>query len=96
MTTDLTFEQLPMTIAQLYKKVERIEQLLENKELSNNEIDQILSIKEAAIFLNLSQTTIYRKVSKCLIPFYKKSNRLYFSKRALIEWISTGRVKSIQ
>ncbi len=58
------------------------------------EVEDLLSIKEAAKFLHLSVPTIYGYVSKNEIPFSKKGKRLYFSKQELTEWIKTGRSKT--
>jgi excisionase family DNA binding protein len=57
--------------------------------------DQLLTIQEAAEFLNLSVATIYSKVSKCEIPVMKRSKRLYFSRTELTEYIKEGRQKTV-
>ncbi len=49
----------------------------------------------AAQLTGLSQSTIYKLVSKKRIPHYKREGRLYFNQQELIEWIKTGRVDSI-
>ncbi|MEZ4804603.1 MAG: helix-turn-helix domain-containing protein [Bacteroidia bacterium] len=87
---ELTFEQLPLAIRDLTSKVERIESLLLNRSTSDNDTDQLICIKETAKYLKLSVPTIYRKVSRGEIPYCKKSNRLYFSKSELIDWIKTS------
>ncbi len=56
--------------------------------------DQLLTIQEAAEILNLSVPTIYGLVSKSEIPVCKKTRRLYFSKKELIDWIKSGRKKT--
>lgn len=54
----------------------------------------LLSIEEAAEFLNLSKPTLYRLVSERNIPFAKKGKRLYFSKERLTEWVESGEVRT--
>jgi len=58
------------------------------------ETDQLLTIQEAAEFLNLSVPTLYTKVHNAEIPVYKKTKRLYFSKQELTDWIKAGRKKT--
>ncbi len=53
--------------------------------------EQLLTIQEAADFLNLTVPTIYGKVSKGELPVMKRSKRLYFSKIELLEYIKHGR-----
>lgn len=56
--------------------------------------EKLLSIQEAAEFLNLTVPTLYSKCSKNEIPFMKRSKRLYFSSTELLEYIKEGRKKS--
>src|SRR5690606_42109232 len=56
--------------------------------------EQLLTIQEAAQFLNLTVPTIYSKVSKGELPVMKRSKRLYFSSTELMEYIKEGRKKS--
>lgn len=91
----LTFDQLPDVISQLFKKVENIEFLLQSKADDSVEPDQLLNIADAAAFLSLRPPTIYGLVHKRKIPVCKQGKRLYFSKKELIEWIKTGRKKTI-
>jgi excisionase family DNA binding protein len=51
----------------------------QQKSKSPDKIEKLLTVQEAAEFLNLSVPTIYLKVSKGEIPFMKRSKRLYFS-----------------
>lgn len=56
--------------------------------------EQLLTIQEAAQFLNLTVATIYSKVSKGELPVMKRSKRLYFSSTELMEYLKEGRKKS--
>jgi len=49
---------------------------------------KLLSVKEAAQFLRLSEQTVYTKVSRQEIPFHKKGNRLYFISEELMMYAS--------
>jgi len=58
--------------------------------LHENE-DQLLTIQEASEFLKLTVPTLYTKVSRSELPVMKRSKRLYFSKKELIEYLKKGR-----
>jgi excisionase family DNA binding protein len=67
---------------------------LEEKSENVIEKDEILSIQEASVFLNLAKQTLYSFTSKNIIPFLKKGKKLYFRKSELIIWLSEGERKS--
>ncbi len=93
---NLTFEQLPEAVTQLYDKLSSIESILiEKSTFTQSEVDQLLTVQQAAEFLNLSVPTIYGYVQKQEIPVCKRSKRLYFSKQQLTEWIKSGRKKTV-
>lgn len=91
----LTFEQLPQAVSQLFDKLNTIERLLLAK--SNDaqiEGDELLTIQQAALLLSLSVPTIYGLVSRAEIPVSKRGKRLYFSKQELTDWIKAGRKRT--
>lgn len=53
--------------------------------------NDLLTIKQAAEFLNSAASTIYGKVNKKVIPHMKRGGRLYFSRIELMQWIQEGR-----
>ena len=59
----------------------------ENPISSTQGENSMMTISEAAQFLNCSIPTIYAKVSQKKIPFHKQGKRLYFTKSGLVEWI---------
>jgi excisionase family DNA binding protein len=92
---ELTFDKLPEAVAQLYSKLSNIEKLLQDQlQTSQHESDQLLTIKEAAEFLNLSVPTLYGYIHRQAIPASKRAGRLYFSKQELIDWVKAGRKKT--
>ena len=95
MQEDLTFDLLPKAIQNLTNEVSELKTLLLNKqEQKQEQPEKLLSIKEAAQFLNLSVHTIYSKVSKGELPSMKRSKRLYFSSTELLAYLKEGRNKS--
>ena len=88
----LTFEQLPNAVSQLYEKLDSIEKLLISQgNTTQPEVDQLLTIKQAAELITLSVATLYGLVSRKEIPVSKRGKRLYFSKADLLAWIKSGR-----
>lgn len=90
----LTFEKLPEAISKLQDQVNNIEKILLDRHHSTQEADELLTIEDAAKFLNLSVPTIYSKVCRKEIPVNKQGKRLYFYKSELIAWIKSGRKKT--
>lgn len=91
-----TFEELPNVIGELFAKIDNIEKLLqENKANIIVPEDEPLTISEAAKLLRLSVATIYTKVCKNEIPANKQGKRLYFYRSELLNWIKSGRIKTI-
>ena len=92
----LSFDQLPKAVNQLNEKLENIEKLLLATQSSqpSETSELLLTIQEAAEFLNLSVPTIYSKVSRGELPVMKRSKRLYFSNIELMEYLKAGRKKT--
>jgi len=96
MSEELTIEKLPGAVSELFNKLSNIERLLTEMGNENqSERDQILTVQEAADFLNLSTPTIYGYVQRAEIPVCKRTKRLYFSKQQLIDWIKEGQRKTV-
>lgn len=89
-----TFDQLPQAVGKLHDKLNSIEQLLREGQHQPQNIDELLSVSEAAKFLNLSVSTIYSKVCRKEIPVNKQGKRLYFYRSELVNWIKSGRKKT--
>jgi excisionase family DNA binding protein len=90
----LTFDQVPQAVSKLHDKLESIEQLLlqQHEQLPGQE--ELLTISQAAKFLNLSVPTIYSKVCRKELPVNKQGKRLYFYRSELTEWVKSGRRKT--
>ena len=93
---EVTFEQLPQAVTQLFDKLENIERLLLQKEISKQPEPEIFfTVQDAAKFLTLSVPTIYGLISKGELPVMKRSKRCYFSKVELINYLKEGRKKTL-
>lgn len=95
-TSNLTFDQLPKAVTRLTNEVSELKSLILNKQeqTPTEQPEQLLTVQEAAQFLNLSVPTIYSKVSRNELPVMKRSKRLYFSSIDLMEYVKEGRKKS--
>ena len=92
----LRFEQLPNVVATLTNEVRELKALLLNKGNAQPEIETPLNIKEVSKLTELSVPTLYGYVQRNEIPFYKKGNRLKFFKTEIIDWIKTGKQKTLK
>ncbi|WP_454045117.1 helix-turn-helix domain-containing protein [Chryseobacterium sp. Marseille-Q8038] len=92
---EYTFDQIPNILKRIEERLDSIEDLL--LERLQNEVPELefIGAKEACKILKLSLPTLYSKVCLREIPFYKKGNRLHFSKKELLEWIQEGKEKSL-
>jgi excisionase family DNA binding protein len=97
MDENLTFNDLPKAVAEMYEKMSTLESLMHQhlNRPSEEKVEKLMSIKEASKFLNLSVPTIYSKVSKDEIPYMKRGKRLYFSNKELMDYLKAGRNKSV-
>lgn len=85
MIEGITVDQLEQIIANAVKT--QIDSMLNNQSAEKD----ILNMDEAASFLNLSKSVLYKKTSNNTIPFYKKCKRVYYKRKDFEEWISTGK-----
>jgi len=60
------------------------------------QLKELLTIEEAAIFLNLAKPTIYSLTSRRELPFFKTGKKLYFKRSELLSWIEKGKQKTIE
>ncbi|HXB41429.1 MAG TPA: helix-turn-helix domain-containing protein [Bacteroidia bacterium] len=92
---DITFEKLPEAVSQLHGKLENIERLLlNNSSEPQHDLDELLTVQDAAKFLTLSVPTVYSLISKGELPVMKRSKRCYFSKLELLAYLKAGRKKT--
>lgn len=53
--------------------------------------NSLLTIGEAAVYLNLAKQTLYGYTSQRIVPFIKRSKRIYFEREALDNWLLEGK-----
>lgn len=96
MKQEITFEQLPQAVAMLTKEISELKQLLllKSDQQPITPTEQLLTVQEAADFLNLSVPTIYSKVSRGELPVMKRGKKLHFSNTELMQYLKNGRKKT--
>jgi excisionase family DNA binding protein len=57
--------------------------------------NKLLSTDEMAIFFNISKTSVYRLISKRIIPFYKIGGMIRIKKSDILEYLDKNRIKPI-
>ena len=57
--------------------------------------DLPINIKEAAKITGLAIPTLYTKISRRTIPSHRQAGRIYFFKSELLDWIRSGRRKTV-
>jgi hypothetical protein len=95
---DITFEQLPKAVTELFGEVLSIKQLLiEQSSKPQPPADQWFNITELAAYLpnRPAKATIYCQVSAKTIPYHKGAKHLRFLKSEIDEWLKQGRKKTL-
>jgi predicted DNA-binding transcriptional regulator AlpA len=92
----LKFEELPNLIADLKNEVSEMKALLLNKAELQPEIETPIPLDEVVPITGLTKPTLYGYVQRNEIPYHKKGNRLYFFKSEIIDWIKTGKQKTLK
>lgn len=84
-----TFETLPLQVAEIDKKLDKLLALSEVKP----DRDFLMTIEQLMDYLpeRPARQTIYGKVNDRLIPFEKHGKRLYFRRSTIDTWLSNGR-----
>ena len=90
-----SFDQLPRAVSELHQKLDVLQDLILESRQAVPPAVELMTIAQAAEFLNLSVQTLYGKVCHKEIPVSKKGKRLYFYKSELEDWIRSGKKKTL-
>lgn len=93
---NLTFEELPNMVFFLSQEIKELKTILSNTSTSESFEDLPMKIEGVAELTSLKISTLYGYVQRNEIPYHKKGNRLYFFKSEIIDWIKTGKQKTIK
>lgn len=79
---------------ELRKAVERAERRIEQLEGLYLCQKEIFNFDEAAAYLNMSKSTLYKMTAKKEIPHYKPNRFVFFERAELDKWIRAAAVKT--
>lgn len=93
---DIRLENIEKILKNVQVRVEGLsaELKISTHERNFNE-EGLLTLQEAAKFLGISKSLLYKLTSRLLIPHFKpRGKMIYFEKKELEEWIRKGRIES--
>lgn len=78
-------------------KDSKISEQLRNIQNSIQAQKSVLTFKEAALFMGLSSSYLYKLTSRGQIPHYKPSGKMiYFNREELEAWLQKGRKQTVE
>ena len=101
MNKELSFNDLPKVVSELYAKVEDVEalllQLIDSKPKSENKSQRtLLNVDQACQYLGMSKSTFYYKVERKEIPAIKQGKRYYIYQDELDAWLESSRTAKVK
>ena len=79
---------LSKQVAELQGRVQSLEQLLHQGK-------DVLTLEEAAKFMGIARSSLYKMTHEQAIPFYKPNGKMiFFEKSDLLAWVRKNRVSS--
>lgn len=94
---EITFENLPASVQQIYQKLENMERLLLEKSNNNQPLpDCWFDLNELVAYdpEKRSKPTFYGYVHEKAIPFHKRGKKITFLKSEIDLWLKQGRRKT--
>ena len=68
----------------------------QNTKNDKSRFDAFLDVNQAALFLGIAKATLYGKCCNLLISHLKKGKKLYFDNAELLNWLKSGKRKTIK
>ncbi len=88
-------ESITSELDALKKENETLRHRLEVVENAVCTAKEVLTLEEAALFLGMKKSAIYKMTHKQVIPFYRPGGKMvYFEKSELLAWLRQNRVAS--
>lgn len=77
---NLSFDNLPRTVAELHTKIDRLTAMLERfiSSADTKSLPEIMTVEDVSTMLCKSVSTIYAMTSEHRIPYRKQGNKLLF------------------
>ena len=88
-------EQNPNETALLRMAVDGLKKELEKVKSVIYTTKEVLNLEEAALFLGISKSSLYKMTHNQIIPYFKPNNKMvYFEKTELLKWLRQNPVAS--
>ena len=81
----------------LFDKLNIIEHLLRNVQKEDKAavtLPTIFNLDQAAEYVSLSKSAIYKKTSERNIPHFKQGKKLFFKRSELDDWLTQNRIST--
>ena len=79
----------------LLLKVESFEHRIEVLENTLSAAKEVLTLEEAALFMGISKSSLYKMTHRHELPFFRPNGKLiYFEKAELLKWMRQNRSMS--
>jgi excisionase family DNA binding protein len=82
----------------ILKKLDTIEQLLKNAPKpiiqTKGDVREVLNLEQAAEYVSLSKSAIYKKTAERTIPHFKQGKKLYFRLADLNLWLTELKIST--
>lgn len=79
----------------LLLKVESFEHRIEVLENTLSAAKEVLTLEEAALFMGISKSSLYKMTHRHELPFFRPNSKLiYFEKAELLKWMRQNRSMS--
>lgn len=90
-----TIIKQPNEAALLRKAVDGLKQEVEKVKNLVYAAKEVLNLEEAAMFLGISKSSLYKMTHNQVIPYFKPNNKMvYFEKAELLKWLRQNPVAS--
>lgn len=81
-------DKSPNEGADLQKRLDGLTKELETVKNMLNNAKEVLTLEEAAAFLGVTKSTLYKMTHQQTIPFFKPNNKMvYFERAELLNWL---------
>lgn len=90
-----SFTQTQLDVAEIKNGYLKILDQLQQRVKTSTDDNDPKNIEEIAKLTGYTKKTIYGYCQKNTIPHYKKNGRLFFFKSEIVDWIQSGKQKTI-
>lgn len=91
-----SFDTMPKAIDELRNGQNRLEELVSKllQQHPPKDKEEFITLKQVCALTGYAPPTIYGLIGKNAIPHFKKGQRLFFERAAILSWIKEGKRKS--